>query len=119
MEFLYQKSLFTAATFLLYAIIACSFHFVSHCVGVWTLTLGRCFGVDRIETLQFYKDRIVTFKNRHLELSKSGGILENNRRMLRKITGRKQNCLASNCVEDIFVKCLRQKSHEISYNKSD
>ena len=48
------------------------------------------------------------------------GILEYNREMLRKTTGRKQNCLGSNCVEDIFINCLRQKSYEISYdNKSD
>ena len=36
------------------------------------------------------------------------GILEYNRKVLRKTIGRKQNCLSSNCVKDIFVNCLRQ-----------
>ena len=39
---------------------------------------------------------------------------------LPKTTGWKQNCLGLNCVKDIFVNCLRQKSDETSYDsKSD
>ena len=36
--------------------------------------------------------------------------------MLCQTTGLKQNCLDSNCEEDIFVTCLRQKPYEISYD---
>ena len=37
------------------------------------------------------------------------GILKNIFNMLRKITDKKQNCLGSNPVEDLFVNCLCQK----------
>ena len=48
------------------------------------------------------------------------GILEYNRKVLRQTTDKKQNCFSSNCVEDISVKCLRQKLNNISHdNKSD
>ena len=38
------------------------------------------------------------------------GILENNCKVLYKITDKMQNCWGSRCVEDIFTNFLRQKS---------
>ena len=47
------------------------------------------------------------------------GILEYKCKVLRKATGRKQNSLGWNYVEDILVNGLREKSYEILYNKLD
>ena len=69
--------------------------------------------------------RTVAYATKHSEVMTQSyitlrGILEYNRKVLRKTTGRKQNCLVSNCEENTFFNSLCQKSYEISYdNQSD